>query len=261
MALRREQPVEQVEQVAGNPVIEEKRQEAPPSADPVKTMRKHRLQGHENHHLDPRLKSWTNMNSRTLCSVPGADTVSGRAREDPHRRIATHEGRTPKVMLDCMFFTSDQELGVQLPVLVVYDLSTGAVMPVQLTKNASVETVAVVAQTLETRDTDVVLHADGEPATKSLVRATANARVHRTLPRHGPPHSHQSQAPVEACIQVYRGVFFGKQVGSGGGNRLSSSAETSRDCVVDPPRCLADDQVQHWTRWMLSLQEDLWQAI
>ena len=37
----------------------------------------------------------------------------------------------------------------------------------------------------------------------------------------------------------------GKQVGSGGGNRLSLSAETSRDCVVGPSRCLADDQVQH----------------
>ena len=75
--------------------------------------------------------------------------VSGRAREDPHRRIATHEGRTPKVMLDWMFwmfFTSDQEPGVQLPVLVVYDLSTGAVMAIQSTKDSSVETVAAVAQ-------------------------------------------------------------------------------------------------------------------
>ena len=53
----------------------------------------------------------------------------------------------------------------------------------------------------------------------------------------------------------------GKQVGSGGGNRLSLSAETSRDCVVGPSRCLADDQVQHWTRWLLSFQEDLRQAI
>ena len=60
--------------------------------------------------------------------------VSGRAREDPHRRIATHEGRTPKVMLDWMLFTSDQEPGVQLLVFVVYDLSTGAVMELQSTK-------------------------------------------------------------------------------------------------------------------------------
>ena len=36
MALRREQPVEQVEQIAGNPAIEEKRQEMSASADPVK---------------------------------------------------------------------------------------------------------------------------------------------------------------------------------------------------------------------------------
>ena len=35
MALRREQPVEQVEQIAGNPAIEEKRQEMPASVDPV----------------------------------------------------------------------------------------------------------------------------------------------------------------------------------------------------------------------------------
>ena len=111
-------------------------------------------------------------------------------------------------MLDWMFFTSDQESGVQLPVLVVYDLSTSAVVAVQSTKDSSVETVAAVAQTLETwGHTDVVLYADGEPATKSLVKAIANARVHRTLPTHGPPYSHQSQVPVEACIQVYRGIF------------------------------------------------------
>ena len=106
------------------------------------------------------------------------------------------------------FFTSDREPGVQLPVLVVYDLSTGAVMAMQSTKDSSVVTVGAVVQTLETwGHTDVVLHTDGEPGTKSLVRSVANARVHRTLPRHGPPHSHQSQGPVEACIQVYRGIF------------------------------------------------------
>ena len=112
-----------------------------------------------------------------------------------------------------MFFTSDQEPGVQLPVLVVYDLSTGAVMAMQSTKDSSVVTVGAVVQTLETwGHTDVVLHADGEPATKSLVRSVANARVHRTLPRHGPPHSHQSQGPVEACIQVYRGIFVANKL-------------------------------------------------
>ena len=57
-----------------------------------------------------------------------------------------------------------------------------------------------------------MLHADGEPSTKSLVRSVANARVHRTLPRHGPPHSHQSQGPVEACIQIYRGIFVANKL-------------------------------------------------
>ena len=58
--------------------------------------------------------------------------------------------------------------------LVVYDLSTGAVMAMQSTKDSSVETVGAVVQTLETwGHTDVVLHADGELATKSLVRSIA----------------------------------------------------------------------------------------
>ena len=92
--------------------------------------------------------------------------------------------------------------GVQLPVLAVYDLSTGAVMAMQLTKDSSVETVAAVAQTLETwRHTDVVYHADGEPATKSLVRAVANARVHRTLPRHRPPCRDQSKRAFKFTVE------------------------------------------------------------
>ena len=105
MALRREQPVEQVEQIAGNPAIEEKRQEMSPSTDPVTQdneddpvarARKpppgpaaEELDRHELSHVV--FRSW--------CK----HCISSRAREDPHRRVATHEGRTPKVMLDWMF--------------------------------------------------------------------------------------------------------------------------------------------------------------
>ena len=56
-------------------------------------------------------------------------------------------------MLEWMFFTSDQQWSVQLLVPVVYDLSTGAVMAMQSTKDSSVETVAAVAETLETWET------------------------------------------------------------------------------------------------------------
>ena len=124
-------------------------------------------------------------------------------------------------MLDWMFFTSDQEPGAQMPVLVVYDLSTGAVMTMQSAKDSSVETGGAVVQTLETwGHTDVVLHADGEPATKSLVKAVANAR------------SAQDPAEARANLQppkpgagrgLYRGQSWhlrGEQVGSGGGNRI-----------------------------------------
>ena len=120
MALRREQHVEQVEQIAGNLETEEKRQEASSSTNPVMQDNEARARkppsGPTTEVLDKH--ELTHVVFRSWCR----HCVSGRAREDPHRLIATHEGRTPKVMLDWMFFTSDQEPGVQLHVLVVYDL-------------------------------------------------------------------------------------------------------------------------------------------
>ena len=130
MALRREQPVEQVEQIAGNPAIEEKRQGIPASANPV-------VQDNEDTPVararkPPLGPTADELDKHELTHVVFCSwckhCISSRAKEDPHRSVATHEGRTPKVMLDWMFFTSDQEPGVQLPVLVVYDLSTGVVM-------------------------------------------------------------------------------------------------------------------------------------
>ena len=80
-------------------------------------------------------------------------------------------------MLDWMFFTSDQEPGVQLPVLVVYDLSTGAVMAMQSTKDSSVVTVAAVAQTLETwGHTDVVVTPECIELYQGTVRTVIRAR-------------------------------------------------------------------------------------
>ena len=120
--------------------------------------------------------------------------VSTRAKEDPHRRTESHEGGVPKIMMDWLFFTSDSEPNVMLPVLLAYDLTSGAVSALQVGKDCSATTVAAVAQVLDTwGHADVVLHMNGEPSSKALVKAVAAARGHRTLPRHGPPHSHQSQ--------------------------------------------------------------------
>ena len=129
-------------------MIEEKRQEGPSSTDPI-------MQDNEEAPVararkPPPRPTTEELDKHELTHVVFRSwckhCVSGRAREDPHRRIATHEGRTPKVMLDWTFFTSDQEPGVQLLVLAVYDISVGAAMEMQSTKDSSVETVAAVAQ-------------------------------------------------------------------------------------------------------------------
>ena len=71
---------------------------------------------------------------------------------------------------------------------------------------------------------------------------------HRTLPRHGPPP--QSSKPG-TCRSMHSGLprnLCGKQVGFGGGNRLSSAVETSCSCMADQTCCLADYQIQYWKR-------------
>ena len=54
---------------------------------------------------------------------------------------------------------------------------------------------------------------DGEPATKSLVRAIAErlgaSDSAEDIVRF---YSHQSQGPFEACIQVFRGVFVANKM-------------------------------------------------
>ena len=115
MALRREQPVEQVEQIAGNPAIEEKsvrgsryaRQRRHPSRKSTKNL-----------HLDPLLKNWTNMNSRMLCFVAGANTVFPAGPEKIHIAPLQHM----KVAHQRSCRTGCFSRGVQLPLLVVYDL-------------------------------------------------------------------------------------------------------------------------------------------
>ena len=103
MTLWREQPGEQVEQIAGNPAIEKKRQEMSLSTDPVTPdneddpvarARKpppgptaEELDRHELTHVV--FCSWC-----THC-------ISSRAKEDPHRRVATHEGRTRSCWIGC----------------------------------------------------------------------------------------------------------------------------------------------------------------
>ena len=261
---QREQPVEQVEQIAGNPSIEEKRQGIPASADPTvqdnedtPVARARKLPpGPTAEELDKH--ELTHVVFRSWCK----HCISSRVKEDPHRCVATHEGRTPKAMLEWMFFTSDEEPGVQLPVLVVFDVSTGAVMAMQSTKDSSVVTVGAVVQTLETwGHTDVVLHADGEPATKSLGEVSCECQSPSNFAK--TRTASQSSKPG-TCRSMHSGLpwnLCGKQVGSGSWDRLSSAVETSCSCVGGQARCLADHQIQHWTRWMLSFQEDLWEDL
>ena len=134
-------------------------------------------------------------------------------------------------------------------------------MAMQSTKDSSVETVAAVAQTLETwGDTDVVLHADGEAGDEiagegdcERTSASDSAEARSTL--------QSSEGPVEACIQVCRGIFVANKLALEAGIACRPLLKHPCDCVVGKSRCLADDPVQHWTRWLLAFQEDLRQAV
>ena len=91
MALRREQPVEQVEQIAGNPAIEEKRQGMEASANPV-------VQDSEDTPVararkpppGPTADELENMNSLTLCFVPGVNTAFPVVPKRIHTAVLQH---------------------------------------------------------------------------------------------------------------------------------------------------------------------------
>ena len=69
------------------------------------------------------------MNSRTLCSVPGADTVFRAGPGKIHIEALQH--MKVEHQMSCWIGCYSREPGVQLRVLVVYDLSTVAVMAMQ----------------------------------------------------------------------------------------------------------------------------------
>ena len=121
MALRREQPVEQVEKIREAQCLRRRgRRRRLVQIQSCRTTRKPQLGGPESLRQVPQAKSWTDTSSRTLCFVPDAGTA---CRTGPRKILIVEWQRMraglPKVVLDWMFFTSDQEPGVQLPVLVV----------------------------------------------------------------------------------------------------------------------------------------------
>ena len=100
MALRREQPVEQVEQIAGKPGDrgEKDKEWKHPQILLRKTAKTPQLQEHEKPPPGPTADELDKHETHARCvSFPGAKhCISSRAKEDPHRSVATHEGRTPK---------------------------------------------------------------------------------------------------------------------------------------------------------------------
>ena len=52
----------------------------------------------------------------------------------------------------------------------------------------------------------VMLHSDQEPVLVQLLKAVQSRRVKRTLVRHGPRASHQSQGKIENANRVINGV-------------------------------------------------------
>ena len=128
---------------------------------------------------------WTDFSSchrkkRTWSSGNCAVAVSPCEHESNHHLVRSEDG-TPKMMMDWMFFTSDDRVGFTMPVLIVYDLVSAAVTAIQEARRST--TVQAVAATLETwRHTGIVLHADGEPSTSAIVSPMPG--VHKSRPRH-----------------------------------------------------------------------------
>jgi hypothetical protein len=134
--------------------------------------------------------------------------VKARARDLQHKRGGGSDDTVDKVMLDFCFLTSETDPGYTMTVLCVIDITSGAVAATQTDKTANTYTVNFVVQALNSWGrTKVVLQADQEPATLSLVRAVAQARQHPTIVRHSPSNSSQSLGHAENANKLIQEQF------------------------------------------------------
>ena len=89
----------------------------------------------------------------------------------------------------------------------------------------------------------VMLHSDQELVLVQLLKAVQSRRVKRTLVRHGPRASHQSQGKIENAIRVINGVCRAMWLSLENFLQEKTGEQQHVARVVDSPRSVEPDEI------------------
>ena len=135
---------------------------------------------------------------------------AARAADKPHLRWQqpdTDEA-VPRIEFDFADLGREEDQVLPIPSLNAVDVSSeslsATLCPTKAFSECLVETILAFVEALG--HNVVMLHSDQEPVLVQLLKAVQSRRVKRTLVRHGPRASHQSQGKIENANRVINGV-------------------------------------------------------
>ena len=114
----------------------------------------------------------------------------------------------PRIEFDFADFGREEDQVLPIPSLNAVDVGSeslsATLCPAKALSKYLVETILAFVEALG--HNVVKLHSDQEPVLVQLLKAVQSRRVERTLVRHGPRASHQSQGKIENANRVINGV-------------------------------------------------------
>ena len=136
--------------------------------------------------------------------------IAARAADKPHLRGQHPETDQPVPRIEFDFADLGREEDPVLPIPSLNAVDVGSeslsatLCPTKAFSEHLVETILAFVEALG--HNVVMLHSDQEPVLVQLLKAVQSRRVKRTLVRHGPRASHQSQGKIENANRVINGV-------------------------------------------------------
>ena len=114
----------------------------------------------------------------------------------------------PRIEFDFADLGREEDQALPIPSLNAVDVGSeslsATLCPTKAFSEYLVETILAFVEALG--HNVVMLHSDQEPVLEQLLKAVQSRRVKRTLVRHGPRASHQSQGKIENANRVINGV-------------------------------------------------------
>ena len=136
--------------------------------------------------------------------------TAARAADKPHLRVQqpdTDEA-VPRIEFDFADLEREEDQILPIPSLNAVDVGSeslsATLCPTKASSEYLVETILAFVEALG--HNVVTLNSDQEPVLVQLLKAVQSRRVKRTLVRHGPRASHQSQSKVENANRELNGV-------------------------------------------------------